>query len=365
MFDFDKALHVALAVYYFPAMDDWNRSIVRPLAIQGFERAMLDDRTAYEQAATVTDEQDEEWTRFVALGTTVLNRYFDWAAPRDDFESILADEDIWVPVLDPAKPGFELGMLDERPIRYFGRLDQLISDAQDEYWVVRHRVVWDDWAADETLLGDDESIRCQWAVETAYPQLQVAGAIYNELRMVGGEGGAPSAPPRDLRDMTRGVRHLNLRRSPHTPHGKDLTLPLPREDLNRVYSPAIRPEDRDQIYQREGDDLIRRTWVRRARATVPKGHLQIVEHVLQVREPDVDISPDPSEEKCAQCAFLKPCSAMYEGADIAPIMASDYRKRTDEEFEEEGLRWSPNRRAQRASLGGAGERPQTVNFRWG
>ena len=33
--------------------------------------------------------------------------------------------------------------------------------------------------------------------------------------------------------------------------------------------------------------------------------------------------------------------------------------------EEEGLRWSPNRRAQRASLGGRAQRPNTVNFRWG
>ena len=38
VFDFDKAIHAGLAVYYFPAMDDWNRSIVRPLALKGFHR---------------------------------------------------------------------------------------------------------------------------------------------------------------------------------------------------------------------------------------------------------------------------------------------------------------------------------------
>ena len=36
VFDFDKAIHDALAVYYFPAMDDWDRAIVRPLAVKGF-----------------------------------------------------------------------------------------------------------------------------------------------------------------------------------------------------------------------------------------------------------------------------------------------------------------------------------------
>jgi len=40
VFDFDKAVHDALAVYYFPAMDDWDRSIVRPLALKGFFRSM-------------------------------------------------------------------------------------------------------------------------------------------------------------------------------------------------------------------------------------------------------------------------------------------------------------------------------------
>ncbi len=376
VFDFEKAMHVGLAVYYFPAMDDWNRSIVRPLALQGFERAMRDDRTGYEETTSLTPEQDADWNLFLTLGHRVLNRYFDWAAPADDFESILADEDIWVPVLDPWNPGLELGTPDGHPIRYFGRLDQLISDAQDEYWVVRHRVVWDDWGDDQAMLDDDEALRCQWAVETSYPQLRVAGTIYNELRVdradvdVAGAGGddvrqAAESAVRDLRDMTRGVRHLNTRRSPLTPAGKDLTLPLPDEDLNRVYEVPIQTDDRDHLSQREGNDYVRRTWVRRARLSVPKAHLQIVDHVLEVREPDVDVSPSPSEEKCARCVFLKPCKALNEGVDIAPIMASEYRKRSAEDFEEEGLRWSPNRRAQRASLGGRAQRPGTVNFRWG
>lgn len=291
-------------------------------------------------------------------------RYFDWAAPRDDFESILADEDVWAPVLDPLKPGYELGTPDGRPIRYFGRLDQLISDAQDEYWVVCHRLVWDGWADDQALIDDGEARRGQWAVETAYPQLVVAGAIYNELRMTVGHGAPPAVPPADLRDMTRGVRHLNVRRSAHTPPGKDLTLPLPDAELNRVYAPAARSGDQDRVDRREGDELVRRTWVRRARSSAPEAHREVVAYVLQAREPTVDVSPDPSEEKCSQCAFLKPCIAMNDGVDIGPIMVAEFRKRTEDEFEEEGLRWSPNRRAQRASLGGGAERPQTVNFRW-
>ena len=40
-------------------------------------------------------------------------------------------------------------------------------------------------------------------------------------------------------------------------------------------------------------------------------------------------------------------------------------KRSREEFEEEGLRWSPTRRAKRASLGGVSGESTSVRFHWG
>jgi hypothetical protein len=46
-------------------------------------------------------------------------------------------------------------------------------------------------------------------------------------------------------------------------------------------------------------------------------------------------------------------------------MAAEYRKRTDEEFDEDGLRWSPVRRGHRASLNGADDKITNARFRWG
>ena len=45
---------------------------------------------------------------------------------------------------------------------------------------------------------------------------------------------------------------------------------------------------------------------------------------------------------------------MNEGADVAAVLAADFRKRTAEEFEE-GLRWSTARVRERWPLGGAGQ----------
>ncbi len=47
VFDLGEALHDALDVYYFPGMWDWNRAIVRPLAVAGLEKSMRRQRDAY------------------------------------------------------------------------------------------------------------------------------------------------------------------------------------------------------------------------------------------------------------------------------------------------------------------------------
>ena len=47
VFDFDRAIHDALAVYYFPGMWEWNREIVLPLAIDGFLKSMQKQRDRY------------------------------------------------------------------------------------------------------------------------------------------------------------------------------------------------------------------------------------------------------------------------------------------------------------------------------
>ena len=43
-FDFDKAMHEALALYYFPGMWEWNRDVVIPIVLEGFVRSMQEQR---------------------------------------------------------------------------------------------------------------------------------------------------------------------------------------------------------------------------------------------------------------------------------------------------------------------------------
>lgn len=77
VFDLEAAVRMGLAVYYFPALDDWSRQIVRPLALKGFNRAMSEQASAYERTRTLTPALTRDWQRHRRLGEALLTRYFD------------------------------------------------------------------------------------------------------------------------------------------------------------------------------------------------------------------------------------------------------------------------------------------------
>jgi hypothetical protein len=60
--DLDLAVREALAVYYFPGMWDWQRSVVLPLVLQGLARSL--------------GRQPAEADDLLAAGEGLLRRYF-------------------------------------------------------------------------------------------------------------------------------------------------------------------------------------------------------------------------------------------------------------------------------------------------
>ncbi len=354
VFDLDKAIHDALAVYYFPAMDDWNRAIVRPLALQGFHRSMREQRALYELTASLTAEQEQEWREQIQLGETVLKGYFEWAATVDQFASIFADQDVWTHIPDPWTADDALAMPDGRSLRYFGRVDQVISDPNDEHWVVDHRISRHGWAETEELLLDLVTLSYVWALEICYPQLKIAGTIHNELRThAGGEMRQAfqdsALDERDRLNMSR-ARHVSTRRSPATP--------IEDEPANRPWDDRPKGDQvgRTEIVKQEGNEQFRRTHIRRSRTAIESIGVQMAMQTLEMRQAEIRLYPNPSEKNCPNCAYRKPCIAMSAGFDPAPILATHYRKRSEEEFEEERLRWSSIRRRTPAAFGSTGWR---------
>jgi hypothetical protein len=347
-FDFEKAVREALAVYYFPAMDEWNRAIVRPLAMQGFVRSMQQDRQLYEQTAAVTPAQEDDWHRHLALGQALLERYFTWALTVDEFDSIFSEAELWVPVQDPANPGKGMVTADGRAIRYWGRIDQLISDPQDENWIVEHRLVQGGWTDPFHFLVDSTALTHAWAFEYAYPHLKVAGTVYNELRtdaldlLAGQTGPEPEGEvvERDPRTM-QGVRRVYVRRN------------YTSEDADAAEERA----GETRVVKQESDrrSIFRRTYLRRSRASIHRAGIELGLRTVQIQDPEVRIYQNPRPENCSRCLYRRPCIAgQSSDQDLEAVLAAEYRTRTEAEFEDERLRWSAARKGTPASLGGAG-----------
>jgi hypothetical protein len=335
---FDKAIRDAMAVYYFPAMDDWNRAIVRPLAIKGFDRSMREGRVAHERWAPFTPEEEKTYEANVALGQAMLQNYFVWAAALDDFDSIFADHDIWAPIPDPAEPNHDLGTLDGRPIRYMGRMDQMIADPDDELWIVDHRVVRGEWIDNEELIEDEVMRSHCWHTQIAFPQMLIAGTITNELRV----DGQLDAPPvyeiveKDQRTMI-GSRHVQTRRSPMA--------------MEASSTPAARSAatTEDYVALQQDNGLFRRTVIRRNQATIKKTGIRVAEDAIQIRQPTIAVEPTFSSF-CDQCEFKAPCDAMEAGEDWQSVLhAAFFQRHAD--AEDESLRHSDHRMGVRAGMG--------------
>jgi hypothetical protein len=337
--DLDRAVRDALAVYYFPGMWDWDRGVRLPLVGQELERALRRQRPGADPG---------QWQQARDEGKALLARYADWALRADRFAPVLVETDFEVTVLDPRRPDAALTAGHGEPIRYRGRIDMMAVDQHDAYWIVRHRVVDADWPSTEQLAADEEALTACWAWEQFYLGMAITGTIYNELRLpVAGTGpaGEPSRasppgpePPRPAgypkrprwpwrRSRTATTQRPRVRQ--HEPSGGGRSIPQHR----RMYAQATEPSRAEPIEQLT-EDGFRRTWLRRTPADVAAAGRRLGLDVAEMARDDLDVYPEPGDDKCPPCPFLDPCRAMQAGRDEEPILREGYRQRPPEPPEE-------------------------------
>ncbi len=342
VFDFDQAMHDALALYYFPGMWAWNREIVVPMVLDGFVRSMEKQRAACLEARALSDEEEEAWSADLDLGQEMLEHYFVWAPTIDRFEPIRVASDFEVNIPDPGRPGQDLGApgtMPLLPIRYRGRCDVLALDGYDAYWIIDHRIAGETWADLDQLLLDEEGVAACWALQHFDPGMKIAGVIYNELRKA-----VPTEP-----------------RAAAIPSCSVLTKPdvvqklLPRLPSRGLYKQAVR--DPEHRVEQQGNVFFRRTAIARSQTELENAGRQIALEALEIADPDRPPYANPVWETCSACTYRPPCMAMNEGADAGAILESSYRKRTDDEFEPGrlgGSTWSVDRGSVPPNLGGKG-----------
>jgi hypothetical protein len=313
--DLDRAVRDALAVYYFPGMWDWDRGVRLPLVAQELERALTRQRQR-----SPDDAASGAWQEALDQGRALLDRYVAWAPGADRFSPVLVETDFEVDVFDPDRPGAGLVTAAGENVRYTGRIDLMAVDAHDAYWIVRHRVVGEDWPPTGQLAGDEEALAACWAWEQFYLGMAVTGTVYNELRLT-------SAGPR--RRAGRPWRRFGSRASggrpavrQHEPSGGGRSVPQHR----RMYAQARAPRRVEPIEQRT-EDGFRRTWLRHAPADVAAAGRRLGADAAEMTGADVEVYPVPSAANCPPCPYFEPCRALQAGRDAQPILRSQYRKR--------------------------------------
>jgi hypothetical protein len=314
--DLDRALRDALAVYYFPGMWEWDRKVVLPLTFAAFEQAMGRPREGHE----LTTEQAAAWERALAEGRRVLEQYLAWAPAVDAFWPVRVETDFVVQIPDPSAAETDLVSPEGEAVRYAGRVDLLVVDEHDAYWMVRHRLV-DDFTDHDLLLLDDELLAACWAWELFYLGMRISGTIHNELRLTG-EAPGPADPLRRPRAPKTWAQHRRMyAQSEYVPTGVEVE---------------------------EGGGMFRRTRIPRSRGALEDLGRRLAAEALEMLDPVAPLYPAPTPEHCSACDFVPLCLALNEGTDPEPLLTSMYRSRPPETPEEGRLgsvTWSMSRGA--------------------
>jgi hypothetical protein len=295
VFSFSEAIHDALDVYYFPGMWEWNREIVRPLAVAGFEKSMRRQRNAYTQTCELSTEQAEDWDRHLELGTGLLWRYFEWTRDLDRFTPIGVASQFDISLPDPADPDRGLIAHDGRPLQYRVQIDLAVIDDHDLYWLVEHRVVTgSQWPVLDELRLDEQALTRSWAWQLAF-LAKLEGTIYNELRLTEPDADKPSTDK-------------------------------PVVKVRAVPGPG-------GITTQRSSESFRRTHLPRTETEIARRGVGVALEMQDMTDPSVRIYPNPSWESCSGCAYRSPCLAMTQGTDEDSILETSFRKRISEDFQ--------------------------------
>jgi hypothetical protein len=292
MFDFGEAIHDALDVYYFPGMWEWDRGIVLPLAVAGFDKSMRRQRANYAQFREPSAEQVQDWEEHLELGRAMLRRYFDWALQTDRFTPVQVAAQFDVTVPDPASPDSGLTTHEGRSVQFRVRIDTVVIDDHELYWLIEHRIVTGpQWPSLDQLILDGEGLTRAWAWQEGF-LAKLEGTVHNELRLT-----APAAGPAG-----------------------------DQVDIRAVPGPG-------GIITQRTTGSFRRTHIPRTELEIERHGTAVALEIQDTIDPGLRIYPNPTSENCSGCAYRSPCLAINQGADAAPVLEASYRRRTGEDFQ--------------------------------
>jgi hypothetical protein len=306
----DRPVRDALAVYYFPGMWDWSRSVAIPLVLQALDKAIA------RQRERLVPDVPRGFDVRAGAARRLLEAYIEWSPTVERVAPVLVEAEYAADLPDPDRAGTALFTLNDEPVSYRGRLDLLAVDENDAYWIMRHRVVGE-WTSVDSLMRDEEELAACWAWGQYYIGMEIAGTIHNEMRLPTRLTTDADTPPSD---SAAGGSRGGL--GQHEPSGGGRSIPQHR----RLYARTTEPVNPERV-RRDDGVWFRRTWIRRSQSEITEAAQQLASEAKEMFDPAVTIFPSPSESSCRRCAFAAPCLALYEGrnAEAAAILESSYQ----------------------------------------
>jgi hypothetical protein len=327
--DRGAALRQALAVYYFPGMWDWQPGMVLRLVRMAYLDELSAQRDRYLRAHHLTEldpDADRTWTEARDEGLALLEHYFAWAPEVDELSPVLVGGEFDIQVPDPAEPGRGMVAPGGRAVHYRDRIDLLVLDAADGFWMVEHRVRPGPFPEPDVLRLSERCLSWVFAWELFHPGMRIEGTVYNELRDDG--SAAPRAPVRPRR---RGGVAQN--------RGGSAAGPLD-------------PGESEPMVVR--NEVFRRVVVPRSRVELRRFGERLAAQVREMAAPEVTVDPRPAVSRCARCEFRPPCTSMNLGEDPAGLLAAGYVQRGHDPTPGRlgGGTWSTGRGARPPGFGG-------------
>ena len=294
----------ALSVHYFPGMWEWNRTIVLPLILRGFDSNMHDQRVASGDAGG----DDQLWESASAHGHRMLAHYLQHARALDRFTPVKLAAEFDIPVPDPRTANKDLRGPNGQELKYTGKIPMLVIDESDRYWIFEHRLATPGPLPLELLRLDPRAATYCWAWERFYMGMRVVGVIYNEL----------FDDPRFYTEIDPEAALV-------------LAGPVVEGGHRRMYAESSGGPGPD-VHQEEAG-AIRRTWVPISAIEAERWGRHLAQEVLEMVSAE-HVYPNPSVETCGGCAYRPPCIAMNEGSDVELVLEASYRKRSADELQE-------------------------------
>jgi hypothetical protein len=204
--DLGRVVRDALAVYYFPGMWGWERSVVQPLVAQAVERSLSDQQASWSNPDSLSASQAADLATSREVAHAILDAYHHWARDLDDFTPMRVESDFEVNVLDPRTDGAELVTPDGMPVRFADRIEMLAMDQQRHHWIVCHQ--FGALEVEEVLHLDEHRLLLCWAWECFSLDVEIKGVIYNHLPLDGTMAFGRRQVGLDRREISAAARRL-------------------------------------------------------------------------------------------------------------------------------------------------------------